>query len=256
MQILLRDALALACTVLLSACHGSNVGINPPPAPTPDQISKSDADFESVWNAIKSSVAQDNPSETNLDNVTAQRFVAAGYYLTARGCDEFFKQNRNLRNDTGFVKDLAVSASSASGFIAGLSGAAINVLTGFLGATGIIPGVVNNFDKTFLISDIADSIYAPVMSGMKNYRSTNPPDSATRLNALERVAEHARFCTVSSMLDIAKAKLSSTTVVVLSEIRSGQPPAAPQAGVRTFAVPQPQATTGMQCHQNGAFLIC
>jgi hypothetical protein len=254
----IRITVALACTLVLPGCFESfKGGINPPPAPTSQEISQSYTDFQGVWNTIKTSVAQEGQTG-NLDDLTAQRFVAAGYDITKRGCDDFFRKNRNLRNETGLAKDTLVSASAATGFIAGLSGAAINVLTGFLGATGIIPGVLNNFDKSFLISDIADSIYSPIMTGMVNYRAANPPDSATRLNALDRVTEHARICTVSSMLDLAKKSIGNTTIKAEPDTTGGDKGDKGAPGAPAPKSPAPAASTSSSVKtigRNGAFVL-
>jgi hypothetical protein len=147
-----------------------------------------------------------------LDDRTAQYFVMAGYDLARSNCQTFFDKNRLLRSETSFAKDTLVALGTAAGTIAGLAGATAQVLTAVLGTTGIVPVGIDNFNKTFLNSEIADSVQPMVRTGMEQYRKANPAANATPLTAVDMVRGHAELCTLGSMLDMTRAALSKLNV--------------------------------------------
>jgi hypothetical protein len=244
MNDLFRVSGALACAMGLAGCSGGGLGsyITPAPPPAATDIATSSAAFETAWARLKA-VAVAHPAlsaaaAADPDLQTAQYFVMQGYDLAARNCDTFFAKNRELRSDTSFAKDTLVAMGTAAGVLAGLAGATATALTAVLGTTGIVPTTLDNFNKTYLMSDIADAVAPKVHSAMQDFRAANDPSKATMLNAPNMVREYARICTVASMVDIAKTALGNMGATAGPS--TGTPPAgtpAPAPGAHVLSLP-------------------
>lgn len=218
MNSLMKATSAIACAAGLTACD-RNLGnaITPSPPPTPSEVSESGPPIFGALSQMRSLIDPTAPKrwpsgDPVLDTQTAQYFVMAGYELAQSNCQKFFDKNRLLRSETSFAKDTLVGLATAAGTIAGLAGATTQVLTAVLGTTGIVPMGIDNFNKTFLNADIADTIQPKVRTGMEQYRKVNPATKATPLNAVQLVRSHAELCTLGSMLDMTKAALSKLNV--------------------------------------------
>jgi hypothetical protein len=210
---------SLALAALLTGCQGGfNQYVNPSPPPTPAAVYDEFNAFNIAWSNLRQAVVKEGNDPTPAareaaDKTTAQYFVSHGYDLAATNCILYFDRIRNLRNETNFTKDLLVSIAAASGLVAGLAGASAAALTAIIGGTGIIPRAVDDFNKTFLLSDIADAVSPAIHTGMASYREAHKPENATQFDAAQLVREHARICTVPFMLDVAKKGIGNTTIV-------------------------------------------
>ena len=247
---------SLALAGLLTGCLNSfNQYVNPSPPPSPAAVYDEFAAFNIAWSNLRQAVVKEGDNPTSevrdaADRTTAKYFVTHGYDLAATNCILYFDRIRNLRNETNFTKDLLVSIGAASGLIAGLAGASAAALTAIIGGTGMIPSAVDDFNKTFLLSDIADAVSPAIHTGMASYREAHKPENATRFDAAQLVREHARICTVPFMLDVAKKGIGNTTIVS-NKPATSVPGATPEgttttgtAGTTTTGTPRASTTTG------------
>lgn len=227
----------LACAVLavsLSACDSlKKLALYPDPPPQPADVVKEFNDFNVVWAKIRE-------TETT-EEATAVAYVSMGYLVADRACNTFFTNLRKLRNDTSMAKDVTRDLAASAGIITSLASAPTAVLTGIFGATGVFPGIVDDFQKLFLFADAGDSLYPLVSSMMASYRVNFPAierdqpasdatgaaivdkdkkavtlPAASRLNASMRVRQHAALCSVPYLTYILKKgvlDLTKPTVV-------------------------------------------
>jgi hypothetical protein len=100
---------------------------------------------------------------------------------------------------------------AAAGVIGSLAGASTATVTTLFGATGLVPGVVDSFQKTFLLGEVGDPLFATISSAMTTYRNKFPPDSSqvNRFNATMHVRQHATLCSVPYLLHVVQVGVQS-----------------------------------------------
>jgi hypothetical protein len=210
--------LAAGCLALTSACsNGRPGGLFPPGQPTPQAIQQSQQEFDVVWATFGASDAE-----------RAANFTLFGYKRASDACQTFFENARKLENETTFAKDTLVAASAAAGVIAGLSGVTTSVLTALFAGTGLVPSTIDNFNKIFMLSSVADELAGQVSAGMEDYQARHPASrTATKEDAIRNVRANASWCSIAFMSYLVKASVSS--------VRTSNAPVveAPPPGVRS-----------------------
>jgi len=213
-----RAALGAAClaaaTLVLGGCDQLRLTLYPTPPPTPAQVAEEYTKFEKGWADLKLSLGANA-----TDDDVAAAYVSTGYARADKACNYFFTNLRKLRNDTSMAKDATRDLAASAGIITSLATVPTALLTGMFGATGAFPGVVDDFQKTFLFAEAGDSLYPLVSSMMARYRvmfpvvgytvtkpdgKNDPRDGATRLNATVRVRQHATLCSVPYLTYVLK----------------------------------------------------
>ena len=234
-------ASALLVAAGLSAC-GTSAGYAPIPdrPPTAAEIAKTLATEEAGWTTVGELTAGYN-KRNQASYTPAEFYVLTGYDKADRACDEFFVRIKTLRSETTFTKDTLVAAGAAAGVVASIVSAGTTALTTLFGATGLVPSAVDNFNKLFLLSEIADDIAPKISTAMAEYRTKNPVKGTDRITAVDRVREHAQACTIPFMIHLAKTGTANTKVEVKDTTGGNtQPPAAPAlAGQRQNRPPAP-----------------
>src|SRR5690348_6467834 len=231
---------AILVALTVTSCDSLRLTLYPDAPPKPAQVAEEFSKFEAGWKALEAAY----PQESN----PAAAYVAAGYTRADRACNEFFTNLRKLRNDTSMAKDTTRDIAASAGIIASLATVPTAVLTGMFGATGVFPGVVDDFQKTFLFAEAGDSLYPLVSSMMAKYRVMFPAigytvdiqekdkngvivrssitrEGADRLNATLRVRQHATLCSVPYLTYVLK-----TGIIEISKEAPAKPPEKPADG--------------------------
>ncbi|MBS0538239.1 MAG: hypothetical protein JSR47_05760 [Proteobacteria bacterium] len=222
-------AVCAGLVLSLSACDTfRNLALYPSPPPLPADVAGELRDFDDAWTKIK--------KVEGTDAATAVAYVSMGYVVADRACNAFFTNLRKLRNDTSMAKDVTRDLAASAGIITSLASAPTAVLTGIFGATGVFPGIVDDFQKTFLFADAGDSLYPLISSMMASYRVNFPAiaadldarepstapildkekkqiqfKKATRFNATQRVRQHAALCSIPYLTYVLKTGVLELT---------------------------------------------
>jgi hypothetical protein len=217
----------------ISGCDQARAYLYPKPPPTAQQIAADSNALSTQLGVLERNDAinfKNDPDSSKSFRDTAD-YVSAGYKLAEENCLFYFTNLRLLRNDTEFYKDLSKNIIASAGIISALATVPTAVLTGTFGATGIVPGVVDSFQKNFLFADAADSLFPLISSAMAAYRFKFPPDDSSlvnKYNASLRVRQHAALCSVPYLSYVVKLGVTQSTDT--SGTPSGAPSAAPAGG--------------------------
>jgi hypothetical protein len=207
---------AVAVAMALAGCDFSPKHLYPAPPPSPAQIAADFNSFETNWEQMNG--AGSEAAAANLvtgpdtgNNIDVRRYVTSGYDIAEQQCLRFFTSLRQLRNDTEFYKDASRNALAAAGVITSLTGASAASLTTLFASTGLVPGIVDSFQKTFLLGEVGDTLFPRISSAMTVYRNKFPPDSpqVNRFNATMRVRQHATLCSVPYLLHVVQVGVQS-----------------------------------------------
>ena len=228
------NAIGKAAAIAMTTTAINACGLLPQPSLTPDgpptasQIDQTSRAFEDSWKELKGAGA------SATDQQKAQYFVTIGYERAASQCQVYFERLTSARQQNAFAKDTLVAAHTAAGLITTLAGASTGVIAALFGATGIVPATVDNYNKTFLLAEIADELYPKISGAMAHYRAqfppeaTNFPDNPTaKYRALEYVRSHASICTLPAMIAFAKAAAAAPTPEAPTNTETAGPPPKP-----------------------------
>lgn len=225
----------------VQACDSFRTGVYPAPPPTSAAVFNDYAAFEAVLGQIGG-------------NDPVQAYVATGYLLAQQECLKFFTNLRLLRNDTDFAKDIARNVMASAGLISALASVPTAVLAGLFGATGVVPGVIGDFQNIFLFAAAGDSLYPQIYTAMEGYRQkfrADDPTQVNRLNADMRVRQHAAICSVPFLTYVVATGLKETKIEVDKPgERTLMPPPAP--GIVRSA---PQAPSGPSTTPFGGIVL-
>lgn len=129
---------------------------------------------------------------------------------------------------------------ASAGLISALASAPTTVLAGLFGATGVVPGVVGDFQNIFLFAEAGDSLYPQINTAMSQFRSKfsigNGKFSPNRLTADLRVRQHAAICSLPFLHHVVTSGVKELVIAIDSPV---PPPVAgqaapPQGGTTTF----------------------
>jgi hypothetical protein len=218
---------AVGCLMVTSACsNGHPGGLFPPGQPTPRAIQQTQQEFDSMWTGFGATEAE-----------RAATFTLFGYKRASDACQTFFENARKLQDETTFAKDTLVAASAAAGIIAGLSGVTANVLTALFAGTGLVPSTVDNFNKIFLLSAVADELAGQVFAGMEDYQTKHPASATTtKEDAIRNVRANASWCSLPFMNYLVKTSVAS--VRTNNVPTTGEPPPPPPGVVLPVTPPR------------------
>jgi hypothetical protein len=213
-----------AVAIALAGCDLSPKHLYPDPPPSPAQIATDFNSFKTTWEQMNG--AGSEAADANLvtgpgtgNSIDVSRYVASGYDIAEQQCLRFFTSLRQLRNDTDFYKDASRNALAAAGVITSLTGASTATLTTLFAGTGLVPGIVDSFQKTFLLGEVGDTLFPRISTAMTNYRNKFPPDSpqVNRFNATMRVRQHATLCSVPYLLHVVQVGIQSLSDTTTDE---------------------------------------
>jgi len=199
-----------ASVVLLGACSDLRKDLYPAEPPQPSAVFDDYSKFRIEW----AKLGGDDLAGGQTDAVKA--YVSLGYAMADRECLKFFTNLRKLRNDTDFSKDLARNLMASAGLISALSSAPTAVLAGLFGATGVVPSVVGDFQKTFLFAAAGDSLYPQISTAMARYWAMFPASGSgatvNRLTADMRVRQHAALCSLPFLTHVVNTGIKDLEV--------------------------------------------
>jgi hypothetical protein len=207
-----------AVAAILCAC--SAVVPTPPSSPEISVVAAQKTSTDPFWSNFGGTEAQQS-----------QSFVEQGYILAHKQCVAFFKDVKSVQEQSGFIKNLSVTAAGAGGLVAGLANVSTSVLTGILGATGLLPGTIDNFTKSFGLATISDQLQGKVIQAMGDYETANPPSKfTTRYDAVVAVRGYAEKCSAPFMASLVNSAVSAVTT-------GPTQPAVPAVSAVTTAIP-------------------
>lgn len=216
-------AIALAGGIMLSGCGAlPSPSITPDAMPSPADVTLHFREFDDAWRRL----GELNPGDSESD--LAAKFVSFGYDVSNARCTAFFNKVGGAQSQGNFAKTLSTSIGTGAGLVTALSGGTLGVLAGLFGATGIVPGIIDSYGKEFLLSELGDDLATKILSAMNDYRR-NPPEKATKINAIQMVRSHASICTVPAMKAMVKAAVNGTELKVVPNSGTGE--ATPRAAV-------------------------